>query len=834
MVDKCKPIYKNLNSRASFSEQRAATVQLMEQVCQNEEYLYQNVQKLDYLSPPAVRKRFNPVLIDESSSYGYQVNSSNTDDGLVENVVSFDSRISKQIKIDLSDLSMIDLNKSDCAFETMETGGVVTNKIVIPMESTNTLNSTCKNFDKGDGINSYWYVGFDKNKPYQIRPDWIADNFDSEIPSVCRAQTIVIPEGISTNENTGVRSVLESVSLFIQNNGTVASDWASPLFVQVFPVVMKNVQKTVWDKKKKKSVKAQGFDTIAFPSGNPKTALATATFNPSKTEPGFYNFVFDKQIPVNAGEKYAIVVSSPLSHWDHCPRIGGWGRNCVVKKDNGGDAFLSENNGRSWIRYGKNDMGVKDYKLGQLTPQDFAFQAHIRVYEEGYDTDETFYCYLKPICDNPIKSLYFTPNCWGDEGEDNDVDLVFKVSTDGKTWDKTIERNNHLVTFDRDENGEYPRTVFIRAELTTSNKLKSPYIKSMEILLDTELPKELYVRTHFYNPKLTPMLSANRWGRVYAPFDFIPFNSESINCNVEIIEENVSCEHFNIITVNELEYYLELEFDNKKILDESEIVDKNNDDRADYLINNPSVLHKLKQHNVYVKPYTLNEVEYLLSFEDYDSEGDIILGGLKLSNSPAYPIKECVIQPLGNTYPQSYGEWYDYDVDYNNDILTLTESVLNDMPVGALSVSYNKVIIQDLSLDEVGDRVNPENGLKEHGLILDYYKEEILVSDAELETRRIPLRMVPLDPVREVKIIRGGDEFIVYEDSDFTVDYANKELIFNIVNINNGSSQLELNDIVSVVYTPNIEDTGIAIGYYASRSNLNHQLRIKPNYIEYK
>ena len=74
----------------------------------------------------------------------------------------------------------------------------------------------------------------------------------------------------------------------------------------------------------------------------------------------------------------------------------------------------------------------------------------------------------------------------------------------------------------------------------------------------------------------------------------------------------------------------------------------------------------------------------------------------------------------------------------------------------------------------------------------------------------------------------------LFEDVDFTVDYINKQLIFPIVDDVNQNCILKENDKLEVVYTPNIEDTGIALGYYVKRDKTDHQCTIKQNYIEYK
>ncbi len=802
LMVKCKPSYKNVNTVKSFSEQRAATVQVMDRICQNEEYLYQQSEKLRYLTPPATRQRFNPVLVDEEHSYGWML----SDDGFV----SFDSSLRKVLpKIDFTDLSLIDQVNSDCLIESGH--ATISPKTII---STNT---SCKNYDPGDGINSFWYCGFDKNKPYQIRPDWIKNPFDSEIPAICRAQTIEIPNSIDGNK----MSLLESVTLNIQSQGDNSSDWASPLFVQLWEVESVNVPETVWQNNQ--NVPTGNSTSVYVPKGNPNAPLASCVTATNETILGNFTFVFDTPVRVRPGEHYAIVVLSPLSHWDHCPRVGGWGRNCNVVKDNGGDAFLSENNGRTWVRYGHNDSNTKlEYKLGKYTPQDFAFQATIRTYEEVYDTDNEYYLYLKPIRSSQIESIYLSAQVHGDANNE-DCDVTFQVSTDMQEW---FTPESALIPFEADDNGNYPSVVFIRAILSTDTPDDAPIIDFIEIIINKQFPKKMYVRTPFFKPKLSPMLGANVWGRVYAPFDSIPTNAEDVDCKVEIIQETPSKEHFHIITVNELDLYQELEDNNQRIIGEEGLV-ANPDKRAEYLIDNPSVLNKLKKHHVYIKPYTLEGTEYLLSFETFDDDGNSMYGGLKLDNSPAYPLHECKIQPIGTEKIRTYGEGYDLLMDYETDILTIKRSILDDLPIGSLSITYNKCFIQDLINSEVGDRINEETGLAEEGLILDYFMEEIFIGSMELENRKVQLRVVPLDPVREVKIIQGDEETELYEDKDFTVDCKNKELIFK-------PGKLQLNDTLKIVYTPHLEDTGIAIGYTVTRKDINHQIRIKPNYIEYK
>ena len=47
-------------------------------------------------------------------------------------------------------------------------------------------------------------------------------------------------------------------------------------------------------------------------------------------------------------------------------------------------------------------------------------------------------------------------------------------------------------------------------------------------------------------------------------------------------------------------------------------------------------------------------------------------------------------------------------------------------------------------------------------------------------------------------------------------------------------NQVSINDKIEIIYTPNIDDNGISIAWYAKRTNLLKQVKIEPYYIEYK
>ena len=325
------------------------------------------------------------------------------------------------------------------------------------------------------------------------------------------------------------------------------------------------------------------------------------------------------------------------------------------------------------------------------------------------------------------------------------------------------------------------------------------------------------------------MLGASHWGRIFAPASIDP----STDCKIEVIQEKQVIDHFIIITAEELNEYTWITG-----LDVDKITDDDLDVRYQYLIDNPSAIELLREQRVYVLPWEDDsENVHGLSFWTLDEDENKVYTPFYLKNSPAYPILECSLQPRGDEGSWNLGEWYDYNVDYTNDTIVLDEAVIAKLPVGSITFSYNPVFIQDLVQSEIGQVYNSSTGKYiNNPLVIDYFKQDFIVGDSILETRQVPLRVSPVDPIRSVILNKDTDnEIELIEDTDFTVDYTKGTIIFDIINDNDYSTILNPNDTLEVIYTPNLEDIGIALGYTCTRGeNTDKQVRIKQNWIEYK
>ena len=754
----CPEEYRNLGLK-SFGEQKYVTADMLRQFCKNDAFLKKMVDQLEYLTPPAVRKVFTSIPVDDVKSYGYTVTEKNT--------IVFDDTHDKTLTFDFNDLSVVDDSKTTAVRTSIMFGGEVIQKFEVPKELKTTIDSTTRDYspwtirdDEGKIVsddmtcNEFWYIGFDRNRHYETRPNWLKNMLNPEIPGISRAQTFKA-------KKTGL---LQSVRLNLHGS----TNTGMPLVVQI--------RKTRLE------------DGIYVPVNSAEKMIASQDVVFWQTDPGVYSVTFDYPGTVTKDEHYAIVLVSPLSHPTNCYWVGGWNKHCHADQYPDGDAFYSFNSGYTWTRYGKDDWETGEeveYHQGKYAPQDFAFICDIAEQKTNYKTNP-HYLYLKPILSNPIRSVTLSAISGGESATAGRT-LKFQVSPNGRVWQDIT----NTIEFT-----EPTRALFVRA-IFTSDGNQTPYVEEISLHLDMEVSDEMYVRTVPYAPPLTGILSANVWGRVYAPFRLEP-NTE---CTVEIIREKEVTEHFIIIDAVELVNYNYFE---EIALIYNDIVGKNQDQMMDYLRDKPSLIASLKNRNIYIRGF---------------------IDKFQFTNKPAYPILRSAIQPSGAA-TEIYGEWYDYLVDYDNNTLKFFDDI--QLPKGSLDVTYNPVFIEGLTNEEVGLRAD-----KTEGLILDYFEESIIVDEDMVTDRRIELKAEPVDPIRKVVVVKDDyTEHTLVENIDYYVD--EKTIVLEIINFDGESPIISVNDTVKIVYTPNLDDNSISIGYYAKRTNTDNTVEIQPNYIEYK
>ena len=756
------PNYKNLQLE-SFGEQMYVTEEILKQNAANDEWLKQYCKRLEYLTPPAVRKYFqvgDGINLEES--YGCMVS---------DETVQFNTANEKTIYVDFNNMDLIDIRKTTAEITSESTTNGVIKQCVIKKENTSTIDLTTRDYspwtirdNQGNIVsddmtcNEFWYIGFDRNRHYETRPNWLKDEDNGEIPSISRAQTF----------KPKVNGYLKKVMLNI--NGTDITNTASPLIVEIRECEL--------------------IDNVWTPKGTYEASLAREEIRFTNNQPGVLSVVFNHPTIVSTNKTYAIVLRSPLSHSTHTYWIGGWNRHCHADVYEDGNAFYSFNNGYTWERYGKDDEEV-DYHQGKYAPQDFAFQVGIEQVSSTYIQDEDFYLYLTPILSSPATKVEINAD---DTIADADTEIEYQVSPDGVNW--TTFPGSKVVSYDTPS-----VTTFIRARLSSSTN-NTPIITNIKVTLSLTEPETMYVKTHTYYPKQSGILSASVWGRIFAPFEVDP----SVDCTCEIIRNTEVTEQFTIIEADDLRRYTWIPGMNKTAIDASRNLHQ-------YIVDNPSVLVLLEEYNVYVLDF-FTEIHF--------------------KNSPSYPLRDANLQPrAAATLNKYYGEWYDYLFDYDNDTLSFRETALESLVPGTFTVKYNPVFIQGLTNEEVGEKLSVDGDNTDStvdGLILDYFQEKFIVNDEHVETRRIPLRAAPLDPIRHVY----HNDVELKQDRDYSIDFTTNELVFPVINTNEEDSILNINDKLEVVYTPNLDDDGLTIAWYASRTNTLKQARIKPFYIEYK
>jgi hypothetical protein len=550
---------------------------------------------------------------------------------------------------------------------------------------------------------------------------------------------------------------------------------------------------------------------------------------------------------------------------------------------------MSEDNGTTWIRYGKNGVDTDSegkeltYKKGKYTPQDFHFRCTVRTKDASNNATEQYATgvhelYLEPIYDNRITNVTIDYEGHGHENSTNDGShMTFEISTDGDYWEEISPQTNGINLTNHESLDNYSNVLLVRVKMwRDTDKNVTPSLESLSITLTTDPSVEFYARSVNYTPPSDNMLGANIWGRLYAPFNM----DNGVDCNVEIVEGTTVTNHFKLIGLSELDS----DMINTYELD-SNLSSFNDDGKASYLTVNTDNLEILKRNNIYIKPYRVENDSsgklYLLSFSpSYQSDDMVVngtkvegtdttetdednetvtvkgtyyeyeynVGGLNFSRQVAYPIisvrkqDPCETDTSTLNVVDTFKEWIDYTFDYENNQLLFKQSTLDsELSSGDLYISYNPIFISRLTRDDVGRKIDLETNTVDEGLVLDYFKETITVSSTDIVNHRVSLRVAPVDPIREVRLYKYNrvdedDYTSLYENWDYTLESVDavNSLVFNVSETDGSSLILDEGDVLTVVYTPNIRANTLYVGYYATREDVSKQCRLENMYWEYK
>lgn len=826
----CPPKYRNLGC-SSFGEQKYVTADMLRQGCMNDEYLYQQLQELWKWTAPTTRKRFNPIPLDTTKSYGVTQSTTGTINfekgGQTTTHINFSRYNAVQTPYTTGETSiiyhgedLIDVGKSDTIIYSKLADGEVQKEVTIPKELSTKTTKTTRDYSpftvfetdtsgnikydsNGDPIvisdsmtcNEYYYIGYNRNSHYETRPNWLVNQLNGEIPGVTRAQTFKAKSS----------GVLEEVVLNLHGS----SNTGTPLVVEIRRTELVN--------------------GVYQPVNSDEPHLAYQEVRFTTTDPGVMAIHFDHPAVVEKGETYAIVLLSPLSHSSNCYWVGGWNQHCKAEIYKDGDAFLSENCGYTWMRYGKDDSSLA-YHQGSYAPQDFAFQCHITTTTASYDTSKDYYCYFKPFHTSPVNSFALTSV---QDNQESNTSVTYELWT-GSDWTNLSKEQTQDNTYSWDDPDDRRQETLFRAKLKSLDGKSAPSIYALGIVLGLDAPLQAYARTQYYTPaRMGTILGANVWGRINTPYITEPNTS----CSVEIIRDKISMEHFDLIAPTSIIRYSFL-FDTATVKDIPEAPTDPGDESAwkkyeakmeTYCESNPETLQILRDNGVYVIGYFTT---------------------LQFRNTPSSNILSCsFISSVNESDVINMSEYHDYTVDYTTGVLTFYSNIIggndsagktttNKLSEGRISIEYNPCFIRDLNGAMVYDASSNKYVTDENGdmpFSLDYMTEDITVTDNDLINGYITLKTYALDPLRSITLNKDtSSEESLIEDEDYSVDYNNHTINIMLNSDQTNATKLKQGDKLHIEYTPDLDDTGIAIGYKLTRTNTDNQVSIEKNWIEYK
>lgn len=762
----CPAKYSHIQT-SNFGDRKKVSEELLRALCANDAYLNAKVKELFDLSDPVSRKRFTPIILDELNSFGvveghYNRNPVYQFDNNESNGETYNIAFNMNADDDRYQDDLIDLAKTTAMIDSSHGYALCTTYQQKVVDKSTKCTHRPGHADWA--VNAYWYIAYNKSKNYNLKAEWLKNEYMS-IPAVCRAQTFKVVKG----------GYLENITLKLR----VKTNTGSPLTVEIRDVVASGKKK-------------------GQPVGNKVIARQKLTFKTSGESSQAIKF--DKPPYLETGKTYAVVLRSPLSTYSKCFAIGGWGKNCNQDPYSPGSAFLSEDNGYTWIKYGKQEKVA--YRDGKNAPVEFAFECHIRQAPETLYHLKDHWIYLKPIHTNPIKKVELYS-----EANTNGGTIVYQISRDGKNWITLNENNNY--TKDWGDNVKYKPYLFVRVKLRpTSNKRNSPTVSHLTIKTTTVAPLSAYARTIFYFPEQSGMLGASIWGELNAPY--IISDSEQTSMAIDIVRNFESRVHFKLLddtvedlygiqdsnyvspgsealtnyTIEELEREELRKFVGKSYLTEYKYAFPDNISNSEFnqAIRSDADIQEFLciNHSLYASDGT--------SFIDFLREkGAYIVGSFNLE----YASDEQLIDP-NTTIPYFK-------------LIQLPDSPAYPLiQVSTLQDTLFDVISQRDAILYLIEVIDDEETADEQMATLDNYSDEQLTSYLQTDTHGLVNHLqennVYIEGINTDKLSTYGNQIVYSEWLDYDVDYENNTLrFFTDLDDGNDTSEPGTTDDVEVL-----------------------------------
>jgi hypothetical protein len=774
---------------SEWGYKKLVTLDLLKNYVNNDDYLLEQSKELWDSTPPVTRKLFKPLAVDENTSYGVVLNSNDeytfydkTDTNVL---INFTDKPSNEGYVN----NMIDTVHTTCCYDN--------NVITVPRKQVSFLDKNTRDYSPftsydsagnplGNDMtcNEFWYVGYDRNRVYETRPNWLMNEEHGGIPSICRAQTFKV----NLKDKSHPYGVLESVVLNLHGEDL---QYGVPLIVEITETVTHN---GIAYPASRDHINNDRYNTTRYGDGRKAKQIAKQYWYPVNTNPGVVSITFDWGARVEDGQSYAIVLRSPLNHQPNPYSVGGWSKHCDPKTYKDGDAFMSSNNGYTWMRYGKREK--VSYHQGMYAPEDFAFQCNIRQEFEEYESGD-FEVYTQPIHVEGIETVQLSVV---DESKDGNITYYAYNPVTGK-WVEFDEYN--MVSF----NEERPDLTIIKAVLHYHMGGNPPYIRTMNVHLHHDLIHNACFRTLPYTPRTTGILSANTYSHVHCPY--VVNDNVNDQVSVDVVKETVNYANLNIIPLLSIPEYdsvcTSVTEDVKK--DIQTIISTKDESKKQELIKTFILTHEqlFKDLEVQSNTYVLENP----SFGSFNITGDC-----------AYPIIRCSLQPKDDVTVE-FQEWVDYTVDYDTgDILTFNSPIVKELCEGTLTIMYKPVFAKNIPVTHFEDEEVAD-------IDLGFIHETFMVTEEMLNNEVVEFvtKTEALNPLREVKM----DDTVFVEGRDFSVDYDNKRILVK-------TGKLEKDRELSVKYTPYLVNESISLVYHLKRSNVGDKtnVRLKGNYIDYK